>query len=228
MTGDDDIRNRLLEAALAHVPFDGWSEASFRAAARDAGVEWALARAVAPRGAVDLALAYHARGDAEMLRRLAAVDLAGMRIRDRITLALRTRMEVIEDRELVRRASTLFALPHHAADGARCVWASCDAIWTAIGDRSEDVNWYTKRATLAAVYSALLLYWLGDDSPGHRASWEFLDRRIDDVMKFEGAKARMRGNPLLKPLIAGLGRLTANVRPPQRRDDLPGRLGPRT
>ncbi len=55
-------KDAVLDAALAHVPFDGWSEATFRAAVADSGVAPGLAQALFPRGAVDLALAYHQRG----------------------------------------------------------------------------------------------------------------------------------------------------------------------
>ncbi len=191
---EEEMREALLDAALSHVPFDGWSDATLRAAAADAGVAPALARSLYPRGGVDLALAYHARGDRAMVRRLAETDLAALRFRDRVALAVRLRLEDA-DRELVRRGSTLFALPQHAADGARAVWGTADAIWTALGDTSEDVNWYTKRASLSAVYGATVLYWLGDDSPDHQATRDFLDRRIEGIMQFEKAKAAIAANP---------------------------------
>lgn len=219
----DDTKDRLLDAALVHVAFDGWTEATFQAAVADAAVDPGLARALCPRGAVDLALAFHARGDAAMLELLGAAHLDGMRFRDKIALALRFRLEAATDKEAVRRGVTLFALPQYAGDGARAVWNTCDTIWTALGDTSQDVNWYTKRATLSAVYSATLLYWLGDDSPGHEATWAFLDRRIDDVMRFEGVKGQIRNNPLLKPLLAGPEWLAGQIRAPKAgRDDLPG------
>ena len=223
----DTARDRLLDAALVHVPFDGWTQASFDAAVADAGIDPALARALCPRGGVDLALAFHARGDALMRDQIAAGALDGMRIRDKITAAVRLRLEAVEDREVVRRGTTLFALPQYTADGAKAIWGTCDAIWQAIGDASEDVNWYTKRASLAAVYSATVLYWLGDDSPDHNATWEFLDRRIDNVMQFESFKAQVRKNPLLKPFLAGPEWLAGRIRPPSRRDDLPGSTVPR-
>ncbi|MCA0871703.1 COQ9 family protein [Seohaeicola saemankumensis] len=223
----ETARDRLLDAALVHVPFDGWTQASFDAAVADAGIDPALARALCPRGGVDLALAFHARGDALMREQIAAGALDGMRIRDKITAAVRIRLEAVEDREVVRRGTTLFALPQYTADGAKAIWGTCDAIWQAIGDTSEDVNWYTKRASLAAVYSATVLYWLGDDSPDHNATWEFLDRRIDNVMQFESFKAQVRKNPLLKPLLAGPEWLAGRIRPPSRRDDLPGSTVPR-
>ncbi|MEZ5911660.1 MAG: COQ9 family protein [Paracoccaceae bacterium] len=222
----DDPRERLLDAALPHVAFDGWGEATFRAACADAGLAPALARAVCPRGAVDLALAYHARGDRAMRARLAASDLSAMRFRDRIATAVRFRLQAAEDREVVRRGSALFALPQNAALGARAIWGTADAIWEALGDSSRDINWYTKRATLSAVYGATLLYWLGDDSEGHQASWDFLDRRIEDVMRFEGAKARWRDRPALQRAMEGplsfLSRITAPAGPPA---DMPGHEG---
>lgn len=216
--------DRLLDAALNHVPFDGWSGTTFAAAIADSGVDETLARALCPRGAADLALAFHARGDRAMLDRIAGADWSDMRFRDRIAAAVRFRLEAVEDREIVRRGVTLFSLPHYAGDGSRAIWGTVDAIWTALGDTSDDVNWYTKRATLSAVYSATLLYWLGDDSPDHAATWAFLDRRIDDVMQIETVKARIRDTPALKPLLAMQDWLLGGIRAPRqaRRDDLPG------
>jgi ubiquinone biosynthesis protein COQ9 len=221
-----DPKARLIEAALMHVPFDGWSEVSFKAAASDAGMTLSEARAVCPRGAVDLALAFHAQGDAAMVAKLAETDLTALRYSDRVAFAIRTRLELVEhDKEAVRRGVTLFALPMHAADGARALWQTADAIWTALGDTSDDLNWYTKRATLSGVYSSTVLYWLGDQSMDHAATWAFLDRRIDDVMRFERAKRAVRENRLLKPLMAGPEWLAARVKAPGKAApaDLPGR-----
>lgn len=222
---DADLMSRLLDAAKPHVPFDGWSEATLRAAAQDAGIEAGLVAAVCPRGAVDLALFHHDQGDAAMERRLAGTDLSGMRFRDRVAFAVRARLEAVEDRELVRRGMTLFSLPIHAADGARALWRTADRIWSALGDTSEDVNWYTKRATLSGVYGATVLYWLGDTSEGHFRTWEFLDRRIEDVMQIEKFKARARENRLIAGLMAGplgfLGRIRAPRQTPH--TGMPGR-----
>ena len=218
----DDTKDRVLEAALIHVPFDGWSDRTLRAAAADAGVEGGLARALFPRGGVDLALAYHRRGDDQMVARLQAMDLTALRFRDRVAAAVRARLEDA-DPELVRRGSTLFSLPMHAADGAKAIWGTADRIWTALGDTSDDLNWYTKRATLSAVYGSTVLYWLGDTSPGHQATWEFLDRRIDGVMQIEKLKATVRENPLGKAILAGPGKVLESFRKPRMPDDLPGR-----
>ncbi|RVV97670.1 COQ9 family protein [Mesobaculum littorinae] len=215
-------RDAILDAALMHVAFDGWSTATLIGAARDADVPLHEARALFPRGGVDLALAFHRRGDDRMADRLAAERLDDLRFRDRIARAVRIRLELVPDREAVRRAATLFALPVHAGDGARAVWQTADRIWTELGDTSTDANWYTKRATLSGVYGATLLFWLGDDSPGQRDTWDFLERRIDEVMKIETFKAQTRKNPVLKVLFAGPNWAMSRVKPP-RRGPLPGR-----
>lgn len=209
-----DLKDRLLDAALMHVVFDGWSETTFRAAVADTGADEALARAVCPRGAVDLALAFHAQGDQKMVAHLETEDLQSLRFRNKVAAAVRFRIEAAGDRELVRRGVTLFALPHLAADGAAAIWGTADLIWKTLGDTSEDYNWYTKRATLSGVYSSTLLYWLGDDSEGATRSWSFLDRRIEDVMRIEKLKAQVNDNKLLKPLTAGPNWLLSHIRAP--------------
>lgn len=224
----EDAKQQLLDAVLTHVPFDGWSETSFRAAIADCDLNDGLARAVCPRGAVDLALAYHARGDQIMLDRIKAEDLSGLKYREKVAAAVRFRLEAVDDKELVRRGMTLFSLPTHAADGAKAIWGTCDLIWDALGDTSDDVNWYTKRATLSGVYSATLLFWLGDDSPDHSRTWDFLDRRIANVMQVEKLKAQVRENPLFKPFLVVPNWLAGQVKPPLKmRADLPGMLNPR-
>ncbi len=212
----------LLDAALPHVAFDGWSEASFKAAARDVDMSEAEARALAPRGAIDLAVAYHRRGDQAMLDRLAEADLDDMRFRDKVIAALKFRLEAMTDREAVRRASTLFSLPTHAGEGSKLVWETADHIWTALGDESRDGNWYSKRVILSGVWASTVLYWLGDDSAGYADTHDFIDRRIEDVMRFEKLKGQLRDNPLTKPFMQMQDAVMGRMRAPRPRSDVPG------
>ena len=183
MTEKPDIKQTdLLAAILPHVAFEGWSEASFAAAVDDVKIAMEEARSICPRGAIDLAMAFHREGDAAMVQRLANADLSDMRFRDKVATALRYRVEAMTDKEAVRRASTLFALPVHVPEGARLIWETADHVWNALGDTSRDGNWYSKRATLSGVWAATVLYWLGDDSADQAETMNFIDRRIDDVM----------------------------------------------
>ena len=219
MGGDalDDARDRILDAAMPDVAFDGWSERTLRSAVERSGVDPALARMAYPRGAVDLALRFHDRADETLRRELETSPMGDMRMRDRIAHAVRRRLELVaRDREAVRRGATLFALPIYATDGAQAIWRTADTIWTALGDASDDVNWYTKRAILASVYSATVLYWLGDTSDRFEDTWAFLDRRIDGVMRFEKVKSAVNANPVGRLLMLGPNTLGKLVRPPRR------------
>lgn len=225
-----NIKEALLAAALPHVAFDGWSNATLAEAALDAGVGFEDAKAVFPRGGLDLAIAFHLAGDAMMCARLQDADLTEMRFRDRIAAGVRYRIEAVDDKEVVRKGSALFALPQNAAEGSKLIWGTCDAIWTALGDASEDVNWYTKRATLSGVYGSTVLYWLGDESDGFSDTWEFLDRRIENVMQFEKFKSSIRKNPVLSKLLEGPAKIFAGIRAPNaqlNRNDLPGHWSPK-
>jgi ubiquinone biosynthesis protein COQ9 len=210
-----EARERLLDAALPHVVFDGWSAATLDAAVAESGVDPALARLAFPRGGVDMALAFHRRADQALADEMAGADLAAMRIRDRVAHCVRRRIELVaEHREAVRRGATLLALPLHAAEGARAIWETADIIWNACGDTAEDYNWYTKRMILGSVYSATVLYWLGDQSPNFANTWTFLDRRIEDVMRIEKAKAQAQENPFLRAAMWGPMQLLGMLRKP--------------
>lgn len=221
------LLDQLTQAALPHVAFDGWSDATLIAAAQDAGIDPEVARGLCPRGGLDLALSYHRMGDVDMLSTLASADLSTMRFRDRVAYAVRLRLEHA-DREAVRRAAALMALPQNAPAGARAMWSTADQIWTALGDTSEDGNWYSKRAILSGVYSSTVLYWLGDESEDQAETWAFLDRRIGDVMSFEQSKAKINASPLLRNTVGLPLRLLERLRKPGAQPDLPGawRTGP--
>ncbi|MFN0115346.1 MAG: COQ9 family protein [Paracoccaceae bacterium] len=209
-----EAKAKLLDAILPHVVFDGWSETALKAAAMETGIAMPMVRVILPRGAADLAVAWHRRGDRELADRLAADTGEGLRYSEKVARAVRLRLEAA-DREIVRRGAALFALPQHAPTGARMIWETADCIWRALGDTSDDVNWYSKRAILSGVWSSTVLFWLADESPGHAATWAFLDRRIADVMRFEKFKAQVRDSRVLGPLLKGPLALLSRIRAPK-------------
>lgn len=189
----DGIRARILAAALPNVAFDGWTTRLMREAADAAGLTHGEMRLAFPGGILDLVDYFLADGDRRMEEALSRRDLGALKIRERITAAVRIRIEVdLAHREAVRRAVTLLSLPLSGTAGPRALYRTVDTIWRAIGDRSTDFNFYTKRATLAGVYSAVTLYWFADQSEDFANTWAFLDKRIEDVMQIEKAKASLR------------------------------------
>lgn len=220
----NDLKSTLLAAILPYVAFDGWTDGAFRAACGDSEIDPKLARLTCARGALDLAVWFHKVGDQKMIVALQETDMSDMRFRDKVALAVRLRLKVVDDKEAVRRGTTLFALPHNVRIGARLLWETADAIWTTLGDTSRDVNWYTKRVTLSTVYSTTVLYWIGDESPEHAATWDFLDRRIDDVMQIEKLKSQLRANKGLQNFMRGPNWFLSKIKAPtsKRPSDMPG------
>jgi len=185
-------RDALIQAALPHVPFDGWSRKTLAAAAESAGFGADAAVRLFPGGSKDAVAHFMDMADRLMIEDLKAVDLAAMKVRARVTAAVRIRLERwTPHREAVRRALALSPLPAFAGGSLRGWYNTVDAIWRAAGDKSTDFNFYTKRGLLAGVYGATVLFWLDDRSEGCAATWAFLDRRIAEVMQFPQVKARL-------------------------------------
>jgi ubiquinone biosynthesis protein COQ9 len=191
----DDIaeKDALLLAMLANVPFDGWSVAALRAGARAAGMDEARASALFPRGAVETVEWFSDWADRAMLEHLASIDLAAMKVRERVAEGVRARLAaLLPHREAARRALAVLAQPQNAPLGLKLVYRTVDAIWYAAGDRATDFNFYTKRGLLAAVYSATMLCWLEDRSPDGSVTEAFLARRLDEAMAVPKVLERLR------------------------------------
>lgn len=183
----------IITSALPLVPFEGWNQQTLRKAAQDAGYRRTDAIRVFPGGAIDAVDAYMRLTDAMMVDGLKGYHLDTMKIRDRIGTAVRLKLAAMEPhREAARKALALQAMPFYCTHALRSLYDTVDAMWYAIGDSSTDFNFYTKRLTLAGVFSATMLFWLDDKSPGQTLTSEFLDRRIEDVMRFEKLKAQVK------------------------------------
>ena len=191
---DRTLRDKILLATLAHAAFDGWTKKALKAGAADAGVDADMTARVFPGGMGELIDDLSDWADRRMLAELAKGDLASMRVRDKVTAGVRARLEVFTPhREAFRRLLSHLALPTNLPQAARLTWRTVDAIWYAAGDEAADFNYYTKRGLLTPVYTATALYWLADETEGFTDTWEFLDRRIADVMKVPAYKARLQG-----------------------------------
>ena len=193
--GDPDapLRDRLADAMAAEAVFDGWTRGALSAAARQLQLPAGEADRLFPGGPVQILSHISARADLRTVEDMEKEGVADLKMRERIKGAVRIRLERhAGEREAVRRALALLSLPFNAGLALKLLYKTVDAMWYAAGDTSTDFNFYTKRATLAGVYSSTLLYWLNDRSPGSEATWGFLDRRIDNVMKIEKLKSQVR------------------------------------
>jgi len=193
---DRDMQDRLLMVFLEHVPFDGWSRVALQAAGRELGYDAATIGLVFDGGMRQVAEHFADWSDRRMLAELEQIDVGALKIRDRIHTAVKVRLQInTPHREAVRRLASFLALPGHAVLTARLAWRSSSVIWYWSGDRSADWNHYSKRGLLASVYTSTILYWLADEADetgDYPQTWDFLSRRIGDVLRIFGLPARIK------------------------------------
>ncbi len=208
------FRARLLDAFAPLAAEQGWTEAAFKQAVKDAGLSEGEAQLACPKGAFDLFDAFAARADAAMLEALGALDLGSMRIREKVRVAVRLRLEAQAPYKGAAQAMTrALARPDRAPEAARLLWRTADHIWRALGDTSTDENFYSKRAILSGVLGSTYARWFSDDSEDYEATWAFLEARISNVMQFEKLKARLK--PIGEAAQAAVG-VAARFRYPGR------------
>jgi ubiquinone biosynthesis protein COQ9 len=191
---DDAARKaEVLKAALAHVPFDGFTDKALSLAAAETGVDKDTLARLFPQGPVSLVEAYSAAADGELETVLAKLDLKAMKVRERITAAVLARLQILKPgKETARRAAAFLSLPPNLPLATTLLYRTVDIMWRAAGDTSTDFNFYTKRAILAGVYSSTLLRWFNDTGEDESATRDFLAARIENVMQFERFKVEAR------------------------------------
>lgn len=215
----DELRAYLAPGIAANAAFDGWGDAA-RDMAADAGAGEGTNGGAVDRDVARLALptalamidAWFADVDASMAAAYTPDALAAMKIRQRITALVEARLDAMApDREALRRALAVLALPRNLAAAARLAWRTADRIWRQAGDRSVDYNHYTKRATLLGIYATTIAVFLDDGSEGLADTRAFLSRRIDGLMRFEKAKAGVLRRAANRP---SLSRFVGRIRYP--------------
>ena len=203
----DDLTLPELRAALApeiaaNAAFDGWSDAARDLSADALGIDRDVAALAMDGGAPAMIDAWFAHVDAAMLAAFPPERVATLKIRERIAALVEARLDLLSpDREALRRALSILAMPQHLGVAARLGWRTADTIWRAAGDTATDYNHYTKRAILGGVYAATIAVFLNDDSEGLADTRAFLGRRIGGIMRFEKAKAGILSRAAYRPSL---------------------------
>ena len=176
-------KDAFIAALLVHIPFDGWSMHSMQMAAKAAHLNADEMQQLFPEGIADALIAYGAYSDRQMVAHFNAhfADNA-LSIAKTIRQLILIRLEqAIPHKEATRRTLALLAQPAYAPVAVQLLYNTVDEIWYQAGDRTTDFNFYSKRASLSAIYSATLLAFLADESPDMSKTTAFLDRRLADI-----------------------------------------------
>ena len=190
----DEIRDLLAPVIARHAAFDGWRAGAVEMAANEKGIDTDVAALAFSGGPVDMIDAWFASIDTRMMEAFPPQTLGALSIRKKIATLVETRLDLLApDREALRRALAILALPANAPRAAKLGWRAADVMWRAAGDTAADFSHYSKRTTLGGIYAATLLVFVDDDSPDQADSRAFLARRIEGVMRFEKFKAKVKG-----------------------------------
>lgn len=189
-------KQKILTKILTHVPFDGWSEKLFEAAAKDLKTEAAHLKLYFEGGIIDVIDYFSLTNDKQMVKEFKSLlaKEPDMRIRDRIKNAVLVRLKIYEEiKTVVAKTTAHLSMPWNLPYSAKFVWRTADTIWReAANDSSTDFNYYTKRSLLAGIYTAVIIYWLADNSKGYKETIRFLEERIEDVMKIGKCLAKVK------------------------------------
>ncbi|EXJ88903.1 hypothetical protein A1O3_01967 [Capronia epimyces CBS 606.96] len=173
-----ETHDRILSAAIRRVPEHGFSEEALVLGAKDAGyldVTVQLFR----RGVFDL-IKYHL-----INQRLALKD--NVQFPEGATLGLGAKVKTLAMARLRANADVIhqwqgalgyMSLLENIPASLEELNALSDEIWYLAGDTAVDFSWYTKRASLAAVYASTEMFMTTDTSKNFVATEEFLDRRL--------------------------------------------------
>lgn len=204
----EQLRRRLSLAVGENAVFDGWTRTAVDSAAQQLGIDPVQARLAMPKDQAGMIDCYIQEVDRALEAWFTNERLAQLKIREKIRALVWRRLEIMAPaREAVRKALSILAMPQNLRLALRIGWRTADRMWRVAGDSSTDFNHYTKRMMLSGVYGSTLLVWLNDQSEGWQTTADFLDRRIDDVMKIERLKAQWRGSDRRLSPSRFLGRL---------------------
>lgn len=190
-------RERILNAALDLIPFEGWTDKMLAQAVEAAALPQGADALYFPEGVLDLLAFWSEQLNDEAAEALSKLDLGALKIRDKVTQGVLARLEAIGPHEdAARRAMARLSLPDSFLTGRMSatgqLWSAADMIWRAIGDTSTDANYYSKRTILSGVIAASLPVWINDSDPAKEKARAFLDARIANVMQFEKFKWQVK------------------------------------
>ncbi|XP_071767352.1 ubiquinone biosynthesis protein COQ9, mitochondrial [Centroberyx gerrardi] len=196
---EEQLQARVLTAALEFVPLHGWSMEAIAAGAETLGLSSA-STGMFHNGAGDLVLHFIAQCNSQLTEILAEqhnqVQLGQAEpketadfLRDAVETRLRMHIPYIETWP---QAMSILLLPHNIPDSLKHLSTLVDDMWYYAGDRSTDLNWYTKRAALTGIYNTTELVMVQDSSPDFQDTWNFLDNRIQDVVNMAGTAKQVQ------------------------------------
>ena len=193
----NSIRIDLIRAMLTHVPFDGWTWEAMEQGAIDIGFEkketssyrMKIFKDLFKNGSIDFIEIFSEIIDLEVKEKYDLLEFKPERVSEKIKKIIMIRLNLCQKyKEAVRTSISLTAMPTNTKISFNMLYRTCNSIWRIAGDKSTDFSFYTRRVSLAAVYTSTLLFWLNDNSNNNFETEIFLERRLKDINKISSLK----------------------------------------
>ena len=191
------IKIDLIRAMLTHVPFDGWTWEAMEQGAIDISFEKKktsssrieIFKDLFKNGSIDFIDVFSEMIDLEVKQNYDLIDPKPERVPEKIKKMIIIRLNLCQKyKEAVRSSIALTAIPTNAKTSIKILYRTCNSMWRIAGDKSTDFSFYTRRISLATVYTSTLLFWLNDKSKDNVETEFFLDRRLRDISKISSFK----------------------------------------
>ncbi|MBL0941486.1 MAG: COQ9 family protein [Alphaproteobacteria bacterium] len=187
------VYNKVINCTLKHVPVEGWTLNALNLGAIEAEVNNQDVLVFFNHNMDNVISYYSEMLDLQMTQMLESYNLETRKIRERIALAVMTRLELMAPhREAAKRTASYLAFPTKLPFALRLLYKTVNTMWYCAGDTATDFNFYTKRGLLTGVYSSAFIYWLNDQSAGFADTRAFVERRISNVMVIPKMKGRIQ------------------------------------
>ena len=200
---NQDRKQKFLYYVLDDINLNGWSNNFFDSYSREGIFTNNEIRVFFPNGRVDFLRYWFDISEKLMLEDLSKVEIQELKVREKIKKIIRVRLERWKSYKVaIKRTLPILIMPSSDTLLSCSLMKTSDSIWKSAGDRSVDFNFYTKRGLLLGVYSTTLIFWLDDNSKDDQKTWEFLDRRVEEVLQIPKVKTRI--NETLHRIIKNL------------------------
>ena len=191
------IKNDLVRAMLTHVPFDGWTWEAMEQGSIDIGFEKQktsslrikIFKDLYKNGPIDFIDIFSEIIDLKVIENYNLIKTKPERVPEKIKKIIMIRLHLCQKyKEAIRSSISITAIPVNASISLKILYRTCNSMWRIAGDKSTDFSFYTRRISLAAVYTSTLLFWLNDNSNDNIETEFFLDRRLKGINKISRLK----------------------------------------
>ena len=183
---NNQTRIELIRSMLIHVPFDGWTWEAMEQGAIDIGFEKEktspsrieIFKNLFKNGSIEFIDVFSEMIDLEVKENYDLIDFKPERVPEKIKKIIMIRLNLCQKyKEAVRSSISLTVIPINAKTSINILYRTCNSIWRIAGDKSTDFSYYTRRISLATVYSSTLLFWLNDKSNNNIETEKYTKKR---------------------------------------------------